>query len=267
MNGGRRTSEGEGRLAGLAVVITRPAEPGEPLTRALAEAGAEIRALPMVAFEPPSDPEPMESALSRWEDYDWVAFTSPRGVAAVADGFAARGSDPRGHAPRRLAVVGPSTAAAAVELGWTPDLIPERFDSEGLLEAMDRRGGSLTGARILLPLADIARETLATGLRERGAHVDSVVAYRSTMPAQVDPSHVADLLGGDRAVLLTFTSPSAARHLLERAGRVVLEAPVAAIGPVTAAAAAALGYRVVAVPADHTLEGLAAAVCRWWETR
>ena len=263
---GERTSVGERRLAGLAVVVTRPAEPGEPLTRALAAAGAEIRALPMVAFEQPSDPRPLARALSRWDDYDWVAFTSPRGVAAVSDAFAALGVDPRGRAPRRLAAVGPSTAAAAVAIGWRPDLVPERFDSEGLLEAMDRLGERLTGVRFLLPLADIARETLASGLRDRGAQVDSVVAYRSTTPTGVDAPSAMDLIGGALPVLLTFTSPSAARHLLERAGPSALEAPVAAIGPVTAAAASALGYRVVAVPEDHTLEGLAEAVCRWWES-
>ena len=221
----------------------------------------------MVVFEPPRDAEPLAEALSRWEDYDWVAFTSPRGVAAVIDAFAELGSDPRGRAPRRLAVVGPSTAAAATAIGWTADLVPERFDSEGLLEAIDRRGEPVSGARFLLPVADIARETLPAGLRQRGARVDVVVAYRSIAPAEIDAARVTDLLGGALPVLITFTSPSAARHLLERAGPAVLRVPVAAIGPVTAAAATALGYRVVAVPEDHTLQGLADAVRRWWVSR
>jgi uroporphyrinogen-III synthase len=75
------------------------------------------------------------------------------------------------------------------------------------------------------------------------------------------------MLRADGPVLLTFTSPSAARHLLDRVGPAALEIPVAAIGPVTAAAAEALGYHVVAVPESHTLEGLAGAVRGWWERR
>jgi uroporphyrinogen-III synthase len=96
--------------------------------------------------------------------------------------------------------------------------------------------------------------------------VDHVVAYRSVTPDAADGAGPA-VLAGDGPVLLTFTSPSAARHLLEQMGPAALELPAAAIGPVTATAAAALGYRVVAVPDEHTLEGLAAAVRGWWERR
>src|SRR5262245_12232558 len=139
-----RSRTGHAPLAGLTVVVTRPARPDEPLSRALAADGAEIRALPMVAFEPPLDPQPLEDALDRWDDYDWVAFTSPRGIEAVARAFASRGSAPEGRRPRRLAVVGPSTAAAARELGWEPDVLPTvRFESEGLLEALQRRAAPL----------------------------------------------------------------------------------------------------------------------------
>ena len=76
-------AQGGGPLAGLAVVVTRPAGPvgaavggAEPLRRALAAGGAEVRHVPMVAFAPALDPQPLEEALDRWEDYDWVAFTS-----------------------------------------------------------------------------------------------------------------------------------------------------------------------------------------------
>ena len=113
----------------------------------------------------------------------------------------------------------------------------------------------------------LPRETLATGLRDRGAHVDMVVAYRSAVPETIEERLIADLLASAFPTLVTFTSPSAARHLLDLVGAVVLGLPVAAIGPVTAEAARGLGYRVVAVPDHHTLEGLAGAVRWWWEGR
>jgi uroporphyrinogen III methyltransferase/synthase len=254
-------------LAGLAVAVTRPGAGDEPLGRALAALGAEVRPLPMLVIEPPTDPAPLERALARWPSYDWVAFTSPRGVSAVAEALAARGMDPRERPPRRLAVVGPTTAAAARTVGWTADVVPDRFDAEGLLGALERRAGSLAGARVLVPVAEAARETLGAGLRARGAHVDQVAAYRSAAPAGFDESRAALLLEGDRPLLITLASPSAARNLLALLGPRVLAFPAAAIGPVTGDAARALGYTVVAQPDAHTLEALAEAVLEWWSER
>lgn len=264
-----RTERGPGNtakmLTGLVVVVTRPAGKDEDLSRTLAGLGADVVHLPMIEFEPPADSDPLERALDRWEEYDWVVFTSPRGVTWVAEALVARGSDPERRPPRRLAVVGPTTAAVARGVGWAPELVPERFDAEGLLEAIDRRSEWFSGARVLLPVADVARETLATGLRDRGAHVDMVIAYRSAAPETIEERLIADLLASASPTLVTFTSPSAARHLLDLVGAAVLGLPVAAIGPVTAEAARGLGYRVVAVPDHHTLDGLAGAVRRWWE--
>jgi uroporphyrinogen-III synthase len=254
-------------LTGLVVVVTRPASEDEALSRTLADLGADVVRLPMIAFEPPVDPEPLARALDRWEEYDWVAFTSPRGVTWVAEALVARGSDPTRRPPRRLAVVGPSTATAARGVGWAPELVPERFDAEGLLEAIDRRGESFSGVRVLLPVADVARATLAAGLRARGAHVDVVIAYRSDAPKTIEEGLIAGLLASASPTLVTFTSPSAARHLFDLEGATALGLPVAAIGPVTAEAARGLGYRVVAVPEYHTLDGLVGAVRRWWGER
>lgn len=252
-------------LTGLVVVVTRPAGEDEALSKTLAGMGADVVCLPMIAFEPPVDPDPLERALDRWEEYDWVVFTSPRGVLWVARALVARGSDPERCPPTRLAVVGPSTGAAARGVGWEPQLVPKRFDADGLIEEIDRRGERFSGARVLLPVADVARDTLAMGLRDRGAHVDVVIAYRSAAPETIEEGLIMGLLASTSPTLVTFTSPSAARHLLDLLGAAVLGVPAAAIGPVTAEAARGLGYRVVAVPDHHTLDGLSGAVQRWWE--
>lgn len=254
-------------LDGLVAVVTRPAGEDEALSRMLVGLGADVIRLPMISFEPPLDASPLARALDLWDEYDWVVFTSPRGVTWTADALVTRGSDPDRNPPRRLAVVGPSTAAAARGVGWEPVLVPERFDAEGLLEEIDRQGEIFSGARVLLPLAEVARETLATGLRDRGARVDVVTAYRSSAPETIEEGLIASLLVSESPTLVTFTSPSAARHLFDLAGGSVLELPVAAIGPVTAEAARGLGFQVVVVPDHHTLDGLASAVRWWWEQR
>lgn len=264
----RRESAAAAPLAGLAVVVTRPgAGREEPLSCALAELGADVHAVPTLVIEPPLRPAELERALARWAEYAWVVFTSPRGVAAVGQALAARGRPPREHPPRRLAVIGPTTAAAARAFGWEADLVPERFDGDDLLAALDRRAGPLAATTILLPVAESARTTLGAGLRARGAIVDQVVAYRSAPPADFDAGRLDEVLASDRPVLITLASPSAARNLVELAGGAVLRFPAAAIGPVTGDAARRLGWKVVAQPEQHTLEALAGAVVAWWTSR
>lgn len=264
----RRESAPAAPLAGLVAVVTRPgAGEDEPLSRALAALGADVRAVPALVIEPPRRPAELERALARWSDYAWVVFTSPRGVAAVGEALAARGRPPGENPPRRLAVIGPTTAAAARAFGWEADLVPERFDGDSLLAALDRRAGPLADTTILLPVAESARTTLGAGLRARGAVVDQVVAYRSAPPADFDAARLDAVLASERPVLVVLASPSAARNLLELAGGAVLRFPAAAIGPVTGDAARRLGWSVVAQPEEHTLEALADAVVAWWTSR
>ncbi|HWQ14841.1 MAG TPA: uroporphyrinogen-III synthase, partial [Roseiflexaceae bacterium] len=116
--------------------------------------------------------------------------------------------------------------------------------------------------------ADIARPTLAEGLRARGALVDTVMAYR-TMPGP----GVAALLGPLRAGqvdAVTFASPSAIRYLLDgldaaglapdEARALLTRVALVAIGPTTAAALRDAGLPVAATADPHTAEGLVRAL-------
>ena len=143
-------------------------------------------------------------------------------------------------------------------------LVPERFDAEGLLEALDHTAVSLAGAHVLLPLAEGAREVLPEGLRARGARVERVAAYGSVPAAPADLQELSACLRDGSLRLLTFTSSSATRSLLATVGERVLAVPVAAVGTVTAETCRELGYRVVTVAEEHTMDGLVHAVVTWW---
>ncbi len=245
-------------LEGFTVLVSRPEDKVEALAAPLEGLGAAVVRFPALTFAPPESPEPLRRAALDLRSYDWVAFTSPRGVRALVAAWAGTGTP----GPRRVAVVGSATAEACREAGWAPDLIPERFDAEGLLEAFDRSAGPLEGRRVLLPLAEAARDVLPRGLEARGARVERVVAYRSVFPEDVQVKPVVRLLQEARVDLLTFTSPSTAENVLEALGDPVLGVPAAVIGPVTAEAARALGYRVAGVADPHTVDGLVQAVRR-----
>jgi uroporphyrinogen-III synthase len=135
--------------------------------------------------------------------------------------------------------------------------------AESLAEAL----GDVSGRRVLWPRAADARDVLADRLRARGAEVRDVVVYR-TVHAPLPADAVARVRS---AHAVTFASPSAVRSFVASLGTAPLGTPadavrVACIGPVTEAAARALGVRVDAVASPYTDAGLVAALGRVFST-
>jgi uroporphyrinogen III methyltransferase/synthase len=119
---------------------------------------------------------------------------------------------------------------------------------------------------VLLPRADIARPALADLLRERGADVVEVTAYRTLRP-EIKAGDLRDLLTG--VTVATFTSSSTVRNLAamaQDAGLVLAPAledtTIACIGPITAGTARELGLKVHVVAEEYTIDGLVKALIR-----
>jgi len=112
--------------------------------------------------------------------------------------------------------------------------------------------------RVLLPRADIATETLAAGLTEKGWEVDDVTAYR-TVRAAPPPEEIRNAIksGGFDAVL--FTSSSTVRNLVGIAGKPHQRTVVSVIGPKTAETAVEFGLRVDVQPEHASVPDLVVA--------
>ena len=145
--------------------------------------------------------------------------------------------------------------------GIQPELIPAgEQSSEGLLAEFSPHDEILDPVgRVLLPRADIATETLAAGLTERGWEVDDVTAYR-TVRAAPPPADIRDAIksGGFDAVL--FTSSSTVRNLVGIAGKPHARTVVAVIGPKTADTAVEFGLRVDVQPPHASVPDLVEAL-------
>ncbi len=248
--------ERSGMLRGARVVVTRAEGADGPLSRHLSERGAEVLNWPVVAFEPPEDPSALDLALGRLEEYDWMVFTSPRAVAAVTE----QTVPPTGRP--RTAAVGEATAARLRESGWPVDLEARSASGEGLVACFSETG--CAGTRILFPASSIARPTVPRGLRDLGAVVDQVAAYR-TVPAPLDRQRFLAVLDEADPPILTFTSPSAVSALETALGgeslaRLLASCPTAVIGETTAGALRASGVSPTRTAVRSTLEALADAV-------
>jgi hydroxymethylbilane synthase len=274
-----RTGRG-GPLAGRRVVVTRARAQARVLRRLLEAEGAEVIEFPTIRLAPPVDLEPVDRAVARLGEYDWIVFTSANGVAALAERLRTLGRGPDALRVARLAAIGPGTARALDALGLRVDLAPAEFRAEALVEAFARLWSSAPpgpgaeaappagsaprpAARVLIPRAADARSVLPDGLRRLGASVDVVPVYR-TDPERDQSPEARGLLEAGRVDAVTFTSSSTVRYFAALLGpqglRALRGVLVACIGPVTAATAREHGLEVGLVAEAYTMPGLVAAL-------
>jgi uroporphyrinogen III methyltransferase/synthase len=250
-------------LQGKAIVVTRAPHQADALALLLTEAGAMPVFYPCVDIAPPDDPAPLDAALRAAEmgEFDWLALTSANAAWAISRRLAELGLPLTILHGLRLAAVGPATATAARDtLGLDAEIIPDEFSSAALANVIT----SPAEARVLLPFSSLAETTLSDALRAQGAAVTCVVAYQTVIGSGgVD---LPLLLRREQVDAITLTSSSAATNLRRRVvdeggdETSLQRVPTACIGARTAETARGLGLRVVAVPNEHTLAGLVAAL-------
>ncbi|BBX24131.1 bifunctional uroporphyrinogen-III C-methyltransferase/uroporphyrinogen-III synthase [Mycolicibacter terrae] len=238
-------------LYGWTVLVPRTKDQAGEMSDRLVSHGALPVEVPTIAVEPPRSPAQMERAVKGLVDgrYQWVVFTSTNAVRAVWEKFGEFGLDARAFSGVKIACVGEATAERVRAFGISPELVPSGEQSSlGLLDEFPPYDDVFDPVnRVLLPRADIATETLAEGLRERGWEIEDVTAYR-TVRAAPPPATIREMIktGGFDAVC--FTSSSTVRNLVGIAGKPHARTIVACIGPKTAETAAEFGLRVDVQP-------------------
>ena len=251
-------------LFGWEVLVPRTKEQSASTLARLQRHGAQAKVVPTISVEPPRTPQQLERAVKGMVTgrYEWVGFTSVNAVRAIREKFDEFGLDARSFAGLRVAAVGGVTAQALRDWGITPDLVPTGEQSAlGLLEVWPAFDPDLDPiARVFLPRADIATETLVAGLQDIGWEVDDVTAYRTVRAAPPQAS-VRDAIKNGSFDAVLFTSSSTVRNLVGIAGKPHPTTVVACIGPATAKTAEELGLRVdVLAPvanADALVDALA----------
>lgn len=195
-------------LAGLRVLVTRPAHQAAGLCRRIeARGGIPVR-LPLIDIAPAGDPQAAALALDAALDADWLIFTSTNAVDAA---LALRPAVLR-HSRARIAAIGPATAAALARAGRAVDLAPAReFRSETLLQAPDL--AQVTGQRVVVVRGESGRALLGDTLQARGALLTYAGVYRRVRPA-IPAADVERVLTVPCVPeLLVFTSPEALANL------------------------------------------------------
>ena len=245
-------------LFGQRIVVTRAPDQASEFSERLRSLGAEAIELPVISIQPPTDPTPLDRAIERLPEYDWLIFTSVNGVRFFMDRLDRSKHDLR-SLKARICAIGPATRRAIENLHLKVDLMPDEYVAESLIQAFG--GEELKGRRILLPRAAVARDLIPQELAKLGAQVDVVEAYRNIVPDET-ASRAREIFSSARKPdWVTFTSSSTVKNLLAVAGRDALEGTrIASIGPVTSDTARSGGLTVDVEAKEYTLDGLIQAI-------
>ncbi|MBQ1461159.1 MAG: uroporphyrinogen-III C-methyltransferase [Selenomonas sp.] len=249
-------------LFGKRILVTRARSQASKLTAKLENLGAEVIEVPAITITDPVDLyAALDQAIGQLQDYHWVMFTSANGVKHFFARLLQAGKDARALGYAKIAAIGSATAAELKKYGLVADVVPGEYRAEGIIEAM--KGKLPPHAKILLPRAEEAREILPEKLREMGAEVDVVSAYR-TVCAAADGEALTSELNEGRIDMVTFTSSSTVKNLVNIIGSADLLNGVktACIGPVTADTAKSLGIEPDIIAKEYTIDGLVEAICK-----
>lgn len=251
-------------LHGRRVLLTRTRQQASEMAALLRLLGAEPIELPVIRIVPDYHGPALVEAAQNLASYWWLCFTSANAVEPLFTVLEREGKDSRALAGTRVAAVGPATARALAQRGITADVVPPRATAADLVEAL--RPQAYPGQRALFIRGDPASANLIVGLEGLGLEVHDVVAYH-TLP-DPEASTAAEALLGAGVDAITFASSATVGHFLDATGdlgrALCTRSPVVCIGPVTAAAAQALGIPVAAVARDPGPAGLVGALVALW---
>ena len=167
-------------LFGKRIAITRRPEQAGALREQLTALGAEVIEVPTIEIRDPASWEPLDSAIRRLEEFDYLLVTSANGVRNFLRRLEACGRDVRDLKGLIIGAIGPATAAEFAKTGVKVDIVPREYIAEGLLEALGNR--DLSGKAFLIPRAKVARDVVPRVLTERGGRVEVVEAYEIVVP-------------------------------------------------------------------------------------
>lgn len=247
-------------LAGRRVLVTRAIHQAGKLSEGLRTLGAIPVEVPILEIRPPESFEAVDLALRDLKSYDWLILTSANAVQALKQRAKVLDISLAASATRNVAAIGSATARAVTDAGLVVTLVPVAYVAESLVGALKDQ---MSGQKVLLARAEVARDVIPDALRSAGAKVDVVDVYRNVMPESAPDQLRQAVAEGLDAV--TFTSSSSATYLADAAREARVSWPLSgvpgiSIGPITSETLRGLGWPPAAEASPSDIQGLIAAV-------
>lgn len=250
-------------LSGRTILITRAAHQAEELILAIERHGGNPILFSTIEITPPASWDECDHALDSLYMYNGLIFTSTNGVEFFFERLKTRGFSTLDVQAKMIYVVGEKTKEVVEQFGLRVTSMPEKFTAFDLSKALQQE--DLNGKTFLFPRGNLGSSTLADNVRLLGAHVDSVIVYRTQKPSLQDIEKMLKPLIDRKIDVVTFTSPSTVKNFAalfpnHQLKSLLEQTKIAVIGPVTAKAVEEIGLNVDMISKKSTVESLVSAI-------
>lgn len=239
-------------LEGKRILVTRAAEQVEFFSQEIAAKGGIPIEIPVIAFREPKEQVEVDKAINRITEFSKIIFTSANGVHFFFEALKKNGV----CFPDQLsvAVIGNKTERVLKQYQVNPDLIPDQFVAESLIERL--KPEVTQGEEVLLARGNLARKKLPAELSKLGVSVTDLTVYE-TIVNEGKRLQLLETLKGVPINVVTFTSSSTVRYFFELIKGIDLQDRLrevywACIGPITAKTLSKHGYDANIVPEEYT---------------
>lgn len=253
-------------LKGQHVLITRGGEQGEKFCTDVASAGGIPYMVPLIDFRAHEDIN-ASHYMTKFEQYDWVIFTSQNGVNYFFEHIRDQVSE---HALRKsnvqYAVVGEKTRDALNRYQLPSRFMPNVYTAEDFARDFFELG--LTAKKVLIPKGNLASTTIADSFHSRGILADEWIVYDTYYPTK-KINKLIQLLSEDLLDVAAFTSPSTFNHFMKviKQNHLHMHANklmFTSIGTVTKRTIEREGYDVSVCPEKFTIDAMFAELCHYF---
>jgi len=207
-------------LAGLSILVTRPANQATALIDLLQHEGARVLHQPSLKIQAFSDPD-QQALINNIADFDLLIFISRNAVEYGCELI-------NHHKPldktRPVAAIGKATHQALLEQGFTHIISPQHgFDSEALLASKALSLDEIGTKQVLIIRGGQGRELLKTTLEQRKASARYLDVYQrlpetpvlsATDYESLDFVTVSSQQGLES--LLSILAPESRQHILNK---------------------------------------------------
>jgi len=249
-------------LAGTRILVGRARHQAGSLSASLRSLGAAVIEIPFLEIRKPPSYQPLDDALKSINNCDWLILTSANGVEAMWERLRKLRIPRRNLTHLQIAAIGPATKKAIVKHGLKVKMVPEEYVAESVVKGLRDK---VSGKRVVLIRAKVARDVIPEQLRASGAQVDVVEAYETVVPEK-SRARLRKLMknASRRPHIVTFTSSSSVRNFAELLGQVkagsLRSVQFASIGPVTSATLGELQMPATIEAREFTMGGLIRAI-------
>jgi len=256
-------------LAGIRIMVTRPADQAAAIYKALRDLGAEVLPYPTIATRPVEDESEWAAFQNGIRNGGWLVFTSENGVRYFFQQFLKGQGDIRRLANFKTAVVGSGTARALDEYKIKADFIPSRATTIDLAKEL-AAGGRIEKVFVIRIRGNLGDDKVEKILSDNKASVKVLHVYQTYHPAW--PVEFEEKLYEYPPDVITFTSGSSVKGIFsilgeKKAGALLKDRVVASIGPMTSRVLDSYGIKVTIEAREYSIPGVIQGIMEFFRNR